>query len=398
MSRYPRNLSVLRIRFRASLPTIIACGLLTACLSTETLFAQVAEAERESMTEPVYRPSEGAEAATAAPEDPAASSDSPAIAESSDRLAGLPSTSSSSLPPNLPPAIPAPSLGAAPEPATSPAPPSQETKVALASPHHSQASPSPSGIAASQDPLATMEMALRDAEQMLQHIQQDVRDYTCILIKRENVRGTVLPTEFIKTKVRNRRIENGVTVTPFSVYMKFLKPDEYKGREVLFVEDQRNGLLLVKEGGFKGRLLPSVSLKPTGRFAMQENRYPISEVGIENLTRRLLDRSRDETNLESCKVTYRDGAKINGRPCKVLEVRRETPKTGEAAKKGMNVYLAQVFMDSELNIPIRYGAYDWPESPGDEPEVVEEYTYHDLKINVGLCDEDFSAENRKYGF
>ncbi len=131
---------------------------------------------------------------------------------------------------------------------------------------------------------------------------------------------------------------------------------------------------------------------------MCTNRYPISEIGIENLTSRLIDRSEADPEVDDCEITYASGAKIDGRPCKFLQVKRPVPKVGAAAKMGMNVYLAQVFIDEELRVPIRYTAYDWPSVPGSRPEVIEAYTYKDLKVNVGLTDQDFDPKNPSYNF
>ena len=61
-------------------------------------------------------------------------------------------------------------------------------------------------------------------------------------------------------------------------------------------------------------------------------------------------------------------------------------------------YIARVFLDDELNMPIRYEAYDWPSSTGGSPELIEEYTYINLQLNVGLQDEDFDSENPAYNF
>ncbi len=57
-------------------------------------------------------------------------------------------------------------------------------------------------------------------------------------------------------------------------------------------------------------------------------------------------------------------------------------------------HIAQIFIDDELQLPVRYAAYIWPKAPGAEPEVLEEYTYQDLKINVGLTDDDFNINNQ----
>jgi hypothetical protein len=58
----------------------------------------------------------------------------------------------------------------------------------------------------------------------------------------------------------------------------------------------------------------------------------------------------------------------------------------------------RVFIDSELNLPIRFEGYDWPKRPGTPAELVEEYSYIDLKLNVGLGEIDFDTANREYSF
>jgi outer membrane lipoprotein-sorting protein len=55
-------------------------------------------------------------------------------------------------------------------------------------------------------------------------------------------------------------------------------------------------------------------------------------------------------------------------------------------------------MDNEWKIPVRYAAFNWPEAQGSEPEVIEEYTYQNVKINVGLTDKDFDFTNPDYNF
>ncbi len=49
-------------------------------------------------------------------------------------------------------------------------------------------------------------------------------------------------------------------------------------------------------------------------------------------------------------------------------------------------------------MPIRYEQYDWSGVAGDRPELVEQYTYLDLKLNVGLTDADFDKRNPSYSF
>ena len=46
----------------------------------------------------------------------------------------------------------------------------------------------------------------------------------------------------------------------------------------------------------------------------------------------------------------------------------------------------------------RAAAFNWPEGEQSEPEVIEEYTYQNVKINVGLTDKDFDFTNPDYNF
>lgn len=290
---------------------------------------------------------------------------------------------------------PQPASDAAAGVATSKESAPQETIVAALAPSSApRLQPDP----AISEPQRLLNEAVANAVLSIQQSQANIHDYTCLLIKREMVHGEVLPSEFIETKIRNRKVKDGQVVVPFAVYMKFVKPASMRGREVLFVEGAYNNQVRVKEGGTRGKFLPSVLLSPTGRLALQGNRYPIYEVGVENMAQRLIDRATDDTEIDVCDVCFRSGAKIDGRPCKFMQVKRSVPKQGDAAKRGMNVYLAQVFFDEELNVPIRYAAYDWPQGQGERPEVIEEYTYQDLKINVGLTDRDFDYQNPEYNF
>ena len=47
---------------------------------------------------------------------------------------------------------------------------------------------------------------------------------------------------------------------------------------------------------------------------------------------------------------------------------------------------------------MRYVAYHWPAAEKAAPPVMEEYTYVNVKVNVGLTDKDFDPENPEYKF
>jgi hypothetical protein len=144
--------------------------------------------------------------------------------------------------------------------------------------------------------------------------------------------------------------------------------------------------------GLRDRLFGTVSLPPNGAIAMQNQRYPITEIGILNLTRRLIEVAEKDLQYGECEVQFLKGAKINNRVCTCIEVVHPVPR------RNFLFHLARVFVDDELNLPIRYEAYDWPKEKDSPPELIEEYTYLDLKLNNGFTDRDFDPRNPEYRF
>jgi hypothetical protein len=241
-----------------------------------------------------------------------------------------------------------------------------------------------------QPPQHPLDPALDIARNALHRVRTEIRDYTCILVKRERINGELNDHQYMFTKVRNRQYDNaGRQMEPFSVYMYFLKPADIKGREVIYVEGENNNKLCAHEGG--GSILPTVWLHPESALAMRGQLYPITDVGIENLVLKLIERGEAERKFPDVEVTFKKNARVNDRVCTVLEIRHPQ------RRPEYEFYHAQVFIDDEWGIPIRYAAYGWPEA-GQEPPVLEEYTYMKLKLNEGLTDADFDHKNRQYNF
>lgn len=238
--------------------------------------------------------------------------------------------------------------------------------------------------------------AIDMANNALAHFQANVTDYTCRIVARERVNGVVGTYDYMDAKIRNQKVEAGRIVSPLSVYLKFVKPEAAAGREILWIQGQNNDKMLVNPSDGDGRFLPSVWLKPDGPIAMRGRLHPLTFIGIENLIAKLIERGERELKYPECDVRFIKGAKINGRVCTVLEV--EHP----VQRQHFEFNLAQIFIDDELQIPVRYAAYLWPTAASDKrPDpnlVIEEYTYLNVKINQGLKDADFSRDNPNYNF
>lgn len=236
-----------------------------------------------------------------------------------------------------------------------------------------------------------LDPAIKFAFDTLKYVQDNVVDYSAIMIKRERIDGVLGDHEFMGVKVRNRKAANGTISTPFSVYMTFLKPTEIKGREVIYVENQNRGNIVAHEGGVKGKFIPTMELDPKGIIAMRNQRYPITDMGIENLCIKLIEKGQRDRAHAECVVETKS-VKIGERPSTLITV------THPVERPHFDFHRAEIYIDEQLKVPVRYAAHTWPKSPGGEPELLEEYTYQNIKMNIGLKDIDFDRKNPKYNF
>ncbi len=224
--------------------------------------------------------------------------------------------------------------------------------------------------------------AVRWAREGLAGIEA-LKDYSAIMVKRERVNGKVGEHEYIFTKIRTK---------PFSVYLYFLAPAGLKGQEVIFVDGQNDGKMWAHTTGVKDKLFGTVSLKPDGMLAMQGQRYPLTEIGLLNMVRRLIEVGEQDMNYGECETKFIPKTKINDRSCTCIQVVHPVPR------RNFLFHVARIFVDEEYNVPVRYESHDWPKEPGGTPELIEEYTYLNLKFNNGFTDADFDIRNPNYHF
>jgi Protein of unknown function (DUF1571) len=235
-----------------------------------------------------------------------------------------------------------------------------------------------------------LDPGIKLAHRCLQHIDGKINDYTATLVRRERIGDKLRVAEYSDVKIRNaRKTETGEQV-PFSIYMCFKKPTPIEGREVIWVEGQNENRILAHESpkSILGNIM--VKLDPDGMIARRDSRYPIYDAGIRNLVVKLIEKGERDKSVGDCEVKFFKGATINGRTCTMMQVTHPTEKPE------YDFHIAQIFIDEEMQLPIRYASWDWPEEKKGEKVLLEEYTYLDLKVNVGLTDEDFNPNNESY--
>ena len=212
---------------------------------------------------------------------------------------------------------------------------------------------------------------------------QKVNDYSAVFTKTELVHGRLL-TQKMDMKFREK---------PFSVY--FHGHSKRKaGREVIFVAGRNDGRLIVHEVGLKS-IVGTMNLTPDDPKVMDTNRHPITDVGMANIINSALDiwknekRTLDPANTE---VRIVQSVQAGGKECEAVEIVHHHPQPG------LDYQVGRVYVDKETRFPVQAELYGWPEAPGDEPPLLEQYIYTNVKTNIGLVDADFDPQNREYRF
>jgi hypothetical protein len=221
--------------------------------------------------------------------------------------------------------------------------------------------------------------AIRIANESLEQLRE-VRDYEAILTKRERIQGQ-LQTETMRIKFREM---------PFSVYLGF--SGENAGREVLYVQGQNQNNMLAHEGSGLKSLVGTVSLSPSSPDVLAHSRHSITDIGLRNLLRFMIERWESEAEYGESEVQYYQNAKLGERECLVIE------STHPQARRQFRFHMTRLFIDKETKLPVRVENYGFPPRPGLDPPLEEEYTYSNLRTNVGLTERDFDRNNPSYAF
>lgn len=204
-----------------------------------------------------------------------------------------------------------------------------------------------------------------------------VKDYNATFTKRELI-GKKMVSQSMRIKLRSK---------PFSVYLKFDKP--YSGREVIYVAGRNNGKLVAHGTGFQ-KVLGTLKLRPTSRLVMRENRYPITEIGMAKMLEKTINRW--EKLARNSRARFFPQAKLGNRPVRVVQTIHPKKTSGN------EFHMTRLYIDKATNLPIRVQQFGFPRKKGGQPPLIEEYTYSNLRTNVGLKSRDFDVENPGYGF
>jgi hypothetical protein len=216
-----------------------------------------------------------------------------------------------------------------------------------------------------------------------------VPDYTAMFMKQERIGDELGEAQVIRIKLRHK---------PFSIYMKWLSRD--KGRELVFVEGQNDGKMLVHVGGWKSRLLPTLKIDPHESRAMAESRHPVTDAGLLEVARRCIAyRQRDLKAPSGVRCRMLDNQKFDDRACYCFIIEYDRPDLLDGYRKVV------AHIDKEYSLPVSVKNYGWPQDDAslsetelDAETLIEIYSYSEIRLHSQLAEADFSRHNKAYRF
>ena len=201
-----------------------------------------------------------------------------------------------------------------------------------------------------------------------------VKDYTCVMVSQERVKGKLLDENIIDVKIR---------AEPFSVSMRWLAPAKSQGQHVVYVKGKNNGKMRVKSNFLGNNIVGFVSIDVNDPRVTQHSRHTITEAGIGNMIETALKSMEGERPFAKTDVKIAE-YKFDDRACYRIEMTRGMQRPE------MPVYRTIMYLEKESKLPIRVENYDFPRAGSAQGgDLLEVFSYTGLRFNVGVKDADF---------
>jgi len=199
-----------------------------------------------------------------------------------------------------------------------------------------------------------------------------VEDYTCRLNKKVRKKGVLYEDPDISVQYKK----------PGHYYFRW-NSGMFKGREVIFVQGRNSDKIVAHPGGiFK---ILTFHLDPEGSTAMKRNRHSLKSSGME----KIISLMASNTALARTKglevIRFVGEGRFDGKRIRIVE--GLFPEHQGFYARRIRLYLCPT-----LKLPLKVSIFNG------SGEIVEDYEFHNLKINEGLSKYDFEPHNPQYGY
>jgi outer membrane lipoprotein-sorting protein len=232
-----------------------------------------------------------------------------------------------------------------------------------------QAPPTPASTRIENDPAAFLEQVLARTEKL--------DEYELTFYRQERT-GT-----FVKKLGEMERIRAWFRKQPFSVRFEWPDPGaDYD--QSLYIQGRNDNKLIVRERkGLLGMPPQTRVLNVMDPVTFGRSKNPITDFGIEQLTRRTVDALRDPALRNAMTIRYQGVVNLDPVQRPAYHLRIERPAGGDIRYARQDFYI-----DTETLLPAGTDLY-LPDGKLDA-----RYRYTDINTNVRLTDADFTMDRR----
>ena len=202
-----------------------------------------------------------------------------------------------------------------------------------------------------------------------------VRDYSCTFTRQESRNGTVGAEQVAEMKVRS---------APVGVYARFARPDAIAGMEVAYSAARKLAKVKYRPAGVEGAK-GFRSISPDDTKFLSENRHPVPAWTMSALLERVAASVAREKGLNNPVEVFTSEHQFAGRNVTKYEVFTRRPHAFRTAHKMV------VYVDQQTKLPVRFEMYDQPKGGATTGELLEAYSFTDLKLNTGIGEATFDV-------
>lgn len=231
--------------------------------------------------------------------------------------------------------------------------------------------PAPPGVKAADplraaDPLGAMIAEAKSAHAAL-------RDYTCTFTRQERVGGALGAEQVAELKYR---------ANPYSVSVRFARPEAVAGASASFVTGKRLEQVKVRPVGAKGldRFVLVAQSDPQTKL---DGLHPVTGYGVGTVIDRVAKVVATEKTMNNALEVHAGEFQFAGKAVTRYEVLARRPHANRYAHRML------VYVDAQSKLPLRWEAYDAPRPGTTVGELFEAHSYTDLRPNVGLGEAAF---------
>ncbi|NLH49219.1 MAG: DUF1571 domain-containing protein [Myxococcales bacterium] len=200
-----------------------------------------------------------------------------------------------------------------------------------------------------------------------------IKDYSCVLIKQERIKGKLQEKNTSLLKFRK----------PGDIYMKWIK-EPHLGRELIYRlgKDEK---LLVHEGGLLS--VATVSLSLDSSLLRADTNHKLTELDIGNTLKMIYDNLYRGLKANEVTLQFKGGSDLGGRLVYTVESR-----FANAAARRYYSPRTVISHDVITGMPLKVVNYD---AAG---QLNEDFEWSQIRFNTGLTDRDFDPKNKDYKF